>query len=163
MSIPAAAEWYVYVEQTSRAGADIARIGPASWLCFCVALLEHCLFWKFFPKHFVAELDKLHGFIPMPIDTLLKHLSAIALFITWAVFRYKVFGYGIKEDELDANDLKQIKKVVKKIEKRGRRDSILEEVPEKIKNKIFLTEAVDILLYLSIVPLVMIGSNWKWD
>ena len=54
LCVPAAAEWYVYVEQTSKAGADVARIGPACWLCISIALLEHCLFWKFFPKHFVA-------------------------------------------------------------------------------------------------------------
>ena len=50
MSLPAAAEWYVYVEQTARVGFDVVRIGPACWLFFVVALLENCLFWKFFPE-----------------------------------------------------------------------------------------------------------------
>ncbi|GMI24409.1 hypothetical protein TrCOL_g4098 [Triparma columacea] len=163
LCVPAAAEWYVYVEQTSKAGADVARIGPACWLCISIALLEHCLFWKFFPKHFVAELDKLHGWILIPTDTLVKHLSASLLFLTWAFLRYKVFGYGVNEEGLNAKERKQVKKVVKNIEKRGRRNSILAEVPENVKTQIFLTEAVDILLYLSIVPLVALGTNWKWD
>jgi hypothetical protein len=110
-----------------------------------------------------AELDKLHGWILIPTDTLVKHLSASLLFLTWAFLRYKVFGYGVNEEGLNAKERKQVKRVVKNIEKRGRRNSILAEVPENVKTQIFLTEAVDILLYLSIVPLVMLGTNWKWD
>mmetsp|Transcript_17827 Transcript_17827/g.37046 ORF Transcript_17827/g.37046 Transcript_17827/m.37046 type:complete len:704 (-) Transcript_17827:61-2172(-) len=163
LCVPAAAEWYVYVEQTTKAGADIVRIGPACWLCICTALLEHLLFWKFFPKHFVAELDKLNGWIFVPTDTLVKHLSSYFLFTTWAVLRYYVIGYGINEKDLNAKERKVIHNVVQKIEKRGRRNSIIAEVPDTVKNKIFLTEAVDILLYLSFVPLIALGTNWKWD
>jgi hypothetical protein len=111
----------------------------------------------------IAELDKLHGWILIPTDTLTKHLLAWFFFLTWAILRYKVFGYGVNEDGLNAKERKQVKKVVKNIEKRGRRNSILAEVPETVKTKIFLTEAVDILLYLSVVPLVALGTNWKWD
>jgi len=40
LSIPAVAEFYHYVEQTSEAKSDNARIGPATWLVLTVAVLE---------------------------------------------------------------------------------------------------------------------------
>ncbi|GMH56877.1 hypothetical protein TL16_g02238 [Triparma laevis f. inornata] len=161
MSIPAAAEWYVYIEQTARAGHDAARIGPACWLCFCVALLENCLFWKFFPKHFVAELDKLHGFILVPTNTLTKHLCAWVLFLTWAVLRYKVVGYGIDEEELDSEEKKIISKLVSSRKNRGRL-SIIKAVPATLHAKFLKTELVDLLLYASLLPLLCLYTEWKW-
>jgi len=163
LSIPAAAEWYVYMEQTARAGTDIARIGPACWLCFCIALLENCLFWKFFPKHFVTELDKLNGWIPIPTDTLIKHLSFWFLFLLWGVLRYKVVGYEVEENELDDSDREAVYKLVSGGGKGRRKASLQGMVPEKVKDKIWRIELVDVLLYVSIVPLLALGTNWKFD
>ena len=164
LSMPAAAEWYLYVEST--AAGKLARIGPACWLCFCVAILEvrvasvgvwvargakrrrlqqarrekrcencaysvrrlasssplrlsltlrssqNCLFWKFFPSHFVTTIDKVKisnwTGIPMPMDILVKHLTAGALFFVWFVLRYKI----MPRNELLADVDKKDKEVV---------------------------------------------------
>jgi hypothetical protein len=159
MSLPAASEWYVYVEQTSRAGSDVARIGPACWLCFCAALLENALFWKFFPKHFVAELDKLDTWFLVPTDTLVKHLSFWFLFLLWAFLKYKVVGHT---PEVDDTDKDQLEKIDKDIANDRRKGSIQKQVTESMKEKIKKTERVDLLLYLSVVPLLFLGTNWKF-
>lgn len=203
MAIPAAAEWYVYVEQTARAGSGMARIGPACWLCLCTALLENGLFWKFFPKHFVVEIDKLNNLIPVPTDTLVKHLSFWFLFLLWAFLRYKVVGHKVDEEELDdderralaevaADDSKAARKAEGRDKGRGKgrgrgkskpnqlpasisteslgpeeqEERLLQQqarVPASLKDKIFKIELVDLLLYLSVVPLLCLGTNWKFQ
>jgi predicted cupin superfamily sugar epimerase len=165
MSIPAAAEWYVYVEQTAKAGSDVARIGPACWLCFCVALLENALFWKFFPTHFGVELEKLKdGWIPIPTDIMVKHGLAYALFGAWFILRFHVVGHQVDDEELNEDEKAVINKLVNDESNRDRRKlSILKSVPKDVMDRIWRIEAVDLLLYLSVVPLLGLGTRWKWD
>ena len=43
---------------------------------------------QFFPAHFVAELDKLNTSLPVPTETLIKHLSFWFMLLCWGVLRY---------------------------------------------------------------------------
>ncbi len=165
LSLPAAAEWYVYIEQTDQAGADVARIGPACWLCMCCAVLENCLFWKFFPAHFVEELGKLNSAIPIPQDILIKHLIAWVLFLTWVVLRFKVIGSKVDDSDLDSEDREIVKRLVSEQGKLSsrRRASIFKMVPSKVQEKIVMMEGVDLILYAALVPLFALCVNWKFD
>mmetsp|Transcript_1463 Transcript_1463/g.2644 ORF Transcript_1463/g.2644 Transcript_1463/m.2644 type:complete len:530 (-) Transcript_1463:23-1612(-) len=168
LSIPAAAEWYLYVETTNRIGSDVARIGPACWLCFCVAILENCLFWKFFPGHFVKTIDrvKIENWtgIPMPMDILVKHVLACSLFGIWFFLRYKVMPREELLADVDKEDAELVNRLVseqKKNKLKGRRkQSLVDMFPLKIRQKAMMYDLVDVFLVVALVPLLMLGENW---
>jgi len=174
LSMPAVAEFYYYVEQTRKSKSDNARIGPATWLVLSIAVLEHSLFWKFFPDHFVSELDKLHyKWIPMPDNILIPHLCSTVLFFTWFILRYHVIGRKIignesntKEEEKKLNELlKEIRKndgstgsgsVVK------RKSSIVKMLPFNVTRRVIMVESVDIILICAFLPLFTLTRYWKF-
>mmetsp|Transcript_5285 Transcript_5285/g.10558 ORF Transcript_5285/g.10558 Transcript_5285/m.10558 type:complete len:672 (+) Transcript_5285:181-2196(+) len=166
LSLPAAAEWYVYVEHTTRAGHDTARMGPACWLLVCICCLESCLFWKYFPHHFVSELDRLKlGIIPVPRDILFKHIVAISLFGLWFILRFMVIGDTVEEESLEEEDRVIVRKLMSQHDDlaKRRRQSVIKMIPKNLQWKVLKVEVIDLLMYAAFVPLFALCVNWKFD
>ena len=109
-----------------------------------------------------AELDKLNSWILVPTDTLVKHLSFWFLFLLWAFLRYKVVGHKVDEQDLTDEERRALEEVANESYKGRRKESLTRQVPTSVKDKIFKIELVDMLLYASIVPLLFLGTNWKF-
>lgn len=115
-------------------------------------------------QHFKEELSKLPRNEFMPIQTLSKLLLSVGIFLLWAVLRFQVVGYGVDEESLDTKDKEALGEIVSEMkEKKKTRFSLTKKIPEGVKNKIFVAESIDFLLYASLLPLLALGTNWKFD
>jgi len=170
LSIPAASEWYSYIEESEKKPNLDIRLGPSIWLLFCMVTVEVAMIIKFFPVHMKLEIERA-GHMGIPHYVLVSYAISFCFICTWFVLKYKVIGYAkIKLNSTEEHNIAR-KLVDDEAENNATelaRSSFwcfnFQKLPATLKRKVLMVELVDSLLFVAFLPMCyLFYIGWKWE